>query len=209
MLGVIGEQKDFVLEQDYNHTAIPEYLKPIKVQPIQVVFNKSTLKAFTKAKETQGIDINVNYTDSLTEKPSFLKLEIADRVSIIEALNDKSNKSIFKFLKSNEGSHIITSISMAFNETDKRVILNADEVFLESSGIKNYVLSAYKDGELQQRFFFNKSVVFAFQTSSFCWKQNNKYQLEIADLIESNEYCPNKTYKSAHKADKKINYFKL
>ena len=50
MLGTVGEQKDFVLEQDYNHTAIPKYSKPIKIQPITTEFTKATYRAFLKAK---------------------------------------------------------------------------------------------------------------------------------------------------------------
>ena len=210
MLGTIGQQKDFVLEQDYNHTALPDYNQPIKVKPNLVVFNNQSFKAFKKAQQTQNKRVIVNYVDSVkTKQPSFFKLEIADRVGVLNTLKNEVNSDVFQFLKNNNQTHIVTSISVALSQDNINAIKNADEVFLQTSGIKNYVLKTYIDKELQQTIKFTDAVVFTFQTSNACWKQNDKYQLEIIDLVEGTDKCPDQSYKSAKRAKKKINYFKL
>lgn len=208
-LGTVGEQKDFILEQDYNHVALPVYNIPIKVNVSPLNFNKSTYNAFTKAKPSQAQNVAVNYIDSLDTKPKYLKIDIADRVAVLNTLNSKLNQDVFQFLKNKDQAHVITSLAVAFNNNQLDVLTQADEVLLEVTGVKNYALKAYKDNKLQQTIMFNEGVVFAYKTSSCCWKQNDKYQLEIIDLAEGNNKCPNQSYNSANRAKKEINYFKL
>tara|TARA_R110002050_G_scaffold137538_1_gene261149 strand:- start:887 stop:1609 length:723 start_codon:yes stop_codon:yes gene_type:complete len=206
MLGVIGEDKQFVLDQDYNHTAIPEYSNPLKIQISVQHFNKSTYKALSKAVISQKADFTI---DSLSKKPQFLKLELADRVGVLNALNSKLNNDIKDYIFNKKEAHIITSISMALDKNRLDELLNADEVFLEATGVKSYALKTYKKGQLQTVLTFNEGVVFAYQASNFCWEENDKYQLEIVDIVETSDKCPNKTYRSAKRAKKKINYYKL
>ena len=208
-LGTVGEQKDFVLEQDYDHVALPVYNIPIKVSISPSSFNKLTYKAFVKAKTSQTQNVAVNYIDTLDTKPKYLKIDIADRVAVLNILNNKTNQDVFQFLKNKDQAHVITSLAVAFKNKQLDILTQADEVFLEVTGVKNYVLKAYKDNELQQTILFNEGIVFAYKTSSCCWKQNDKYQLEIIDLAEGNNKCPNQSYKSANRAKKEINYFKL
>lgn len=207
MLGVVGENKQFILERDYNHTAIPKYNEAVKVQIEILKFDKHSYKLFLKANTTQSKTIEINYVDNLDQKPQFLKIEIADRVAILNALNDKENLDVFQFLENKKESHLVTSISIALNENDIEAINNADEVFLEMVGKKSYALKTYINKEVQETILFNQGVVFAYQTSNFCWQQNDKRQLEIVDLVESNDKCPNKTYKSSKRAIKKIDYY--
>lgn len=208
MLGVVGNQKNFALEQDYNHVALPDYNQPIKVQPTVIAFSKPSFSAFKKAQQAQNNTVVINYVDSVkTNQSSFLKLEIADRVSVINALKNKVNTDVFQFLQNNNQAHILTTISIALNQDDQDIIKKADEVFLETSGVKNYVLKTYIDKALQQTIKFTDGVVFAYQMSSACWKEDNKYQLQIIDLVESNDKCPSKSYLSAKRAKKKINYY--
>lgn len=208
MLGVVGNQKTFVFEQDYNHAALPNYDQPIKVQPNLLSFNKQAFNVFKKAQKTQSKMVVINYVDSIkTNQTNFLKLEIADRLGVINALKSKENTDVFQFIKNNNESHVITSISIALNEDNLNAIKNADEVFLEVSGVKNYVLKAYKNRELQQTIKFTDGVVFAYQTSNACWKEDEKYQMQIIDLVESNDKCPSTSYQSARRAKKKINYY--
>ncbi|NRR91371.1 hypothetical protein HSX10_07325 [Winogradskyella undariae] len=208
-LGTVGEYKGFLLEQDYNHTAIPKYKNPIKVQINFEYFNKASIKAFNKAKLSQTKKVRINYMDSMVNKPRYIKLEIADRVSVLNALNAKENIALFQFLKTNNTADIVTSVSMALNESDLTAIENADEVFLERAGKKSYALKTYINNEEQKTVLFSHGVVFAYVSSNFCWKQNDKYQLEIIDIVESSDKCTRSTYKSAKKAKKQIDYFKL
>jgi hypothetical protein len=209
LLGTIGEQKDFILEQDYNQTAMVQYSNPVRINVSLSDFNKTTFKAFEKAKKGQAAELNITFVDSLENKPKYLNLEIADRVAVLNALNSKENKDIFQYLQNKPNAHLVSNLTVAFNESLTNAIIKADKVFLEQDGIKNYKLSLYKDNKIAQTILLNEGVVFTFKTSSFCWKQNNQYQLEIVDIVKVEDKCPSKTYKLAKRAHKNINYFKL
>jgi len=208
ILGSVGEQKDFVLEQSYNNIAFPNYQNPIKIDVTSVSFTKATFKMFLKAKEGQKSNVSVNYIDSLKVKPHFLKLKLADKVEIISALNSKYNKDIKDYLFNKNESHIVSGISLALNQNEMNTIINSDEVFLEHTGIKSYAINCYKNSELLQTLLFNQGVVFTYKTSSFCWQEDDKYQLKIVDITETNK-CPKSTSSSAKQAKKNINYFKF
>jgi len=208
-LGTVGEQKNFVLEQDYNHTALPKYQTPIKVNVSVLTFNRTTFKSFSKAKTNQNQGVTINYVDSLENKPKYLKLEIADRVAVLNTLNSKENKDVFNFLQTKTEAHLVSSIALVLSINDITATITADEVFLETTGIKNYALKLYKNKIAQQTILFSDGVVFAYKTSSCCWKQNKKYQLEIVDLVESDDKCPSNTYRFAKRAKNKIDYFKF
>ncbi len=209
MLGVIGEQKNFLIEQDYNHTAIPDYKTPIKVVAEIIPFTKKSFKTLTKAKEYQKANIEINYVDSLPNKPVYLKLEIADRVAILNALNSKENKTIFQFLETNTKSVVITSLVLILPQSEITSVIHADEVFLEPTGIKSYGLKLYTNKEYQQTINFKNSIIFGYQFSHCCWQENDKYQLEIVDLAEGHDDCPNGTTRYSKRAKKEINYYKF
>ena len=121
ILGTVGVQKDFVLEQSYNNTALPIYKKRLKVEVTSVVFNKATYKAYSHAKALQNATVSIQYVDSVRVKPQFLKLELTDRVEILNALNGKSNQDVKSYLQNKEQSHIVSGISMALNQQDFNV----------------------------------------------------------------------------------------
>ncbi|MFI1772551.1 hypothetical protein [Thalassobellus citreus] len=208
-LGTVGEQKGFVLEQDYNSIALPKYEQPIKIRVHLVPFSKSTFKAYKKAKTFQNGDVILNYIDSVKTKPTFLKIEIADRIAVLNALNNQVNKDVLLFLKNRTQAHLVTSISTVFNQELTEALRHAEEVYLETSGINNYVLKTYKDKKQQRIILFEEGVMFAYQTSNACWKENDAHQLQLVDLVESNDSCPSKASRSAKEKKKKINYNKF
>mgnify|MGYP000908383044 CR=1 FL=1 len=208
-LGTIGVHKNFILEQDYNFTAFPQLQQPIKVSVTAVPFNKTKLKAFEKAKSAQNKAIVVKYVDSVKTKPRFLKLEIADRVAILNSLMGNENTAVFEFLQNKTNAHLISTISIVFDAETAAKLSTAQEVFLEHTGINNYVLKTYDNNIEQHSIYFNEGVVFGYQTSNACWKENKKRQLEIVDVVESNDRCPINTHRLAKKAKKQINYYKF
>jgi hypothetical protein len=209
LIGTVGFDEDFILKRDYNKVAIPTYKNPIKVHASLIDFNKTVFKAFENAQKSQPVLMGLTYIDSVKTKPQYLKLEISDRLEVLNSLNNTSNKSLFELLKIKNDAHLVTTIAIAFNVKQLELISKAEEVFLESSGLKNYSLNLYANGEKQHIIQFNEGVIFAYQTSNCCWKQNDKYQLEIIDLVEGNDKCPNNSFRSSNRAKKKINYYKF
>ncbi|MFV0572064.1 MAG: hypothetical protein ACK5M1_06505 [Xanthomarina gelatinilytica] len=209
VLGSVGQDEHFVLEKTYNHIGIPNYSKPLKLYVTQIPFDKTTFRAFKNANVLQAAKLNINYIDSLETKPTFLNIQTVDEIGLMNMLNDKVNKDVKNYMMNQDQSHIISNVSVVFDESVMQQIAKAEEVFLEPSGIKSYTLNLYKNKELVKAISFTDGVVFGYRTSGACWKENEKYQLQIVDLVEGDNKCPNKTYRSAKRAKKKINYFKF
>ncbi|EGV42287.1 hypothetical protein BZARG_382 [Bizionia argentinensis JUB59] len=209
VLGSVGQDENYILKKTYSSLAVPDYNKPIKVSATPILFNKTSLKRFKNAQKLQAKEVQVNYIDSLMLKPKFLNLQTVDDVALIALLNNNTNADIKNYLINKNNAHIVTSISIAFNENTMQDILKAEEVFLESAGLKSIALNLYNNKALVKSIHFNEGVVFAYRVSQFCWKENSKHQLEIVNLIEGITSCAKKTYKSAKRAKKEINYYKL
>lgn len=209
VLGSVGQDEHFVLEKTYNHIGIPNYSKPLKLYVTQISFDKTTLRAFEKANVLQAAKLNINFVDSLETKPTFLNIQTVDEISLMQMLNGKENNDVKNYMMNQDQSHIISNVSVVFDEIVMQQIIKAEEVFLEPSGIKSYTLNLYSNKQLIKSIHFSEGVIFGYRTSSACWKEDEKYQLQIVDLIEGDNKCPNKTYKSAKRAKKKINYFKF
>ncbi|MDD7886044.1 hypothetical protein [Flavivirga sp. 57AJ16] len=206
-LGSVGLDKDFILQEEFNNAALPNYTAPLKISVKLMPFNKQAYKAFNKAEALQSATVRVNYIDSVKNKPRYIKLQIADKVAMIDALNDTNNRSVKNYLGHNAHTNIITSISWALGQSDIDAVMNADAVFLVEKGLKTYVLQLYKGGAKTQVIPFNRGVVFGYKGSNCCWQENNRRQINIVDLVSEFSHCPNKTYRSSKRAKKKTKLF--
>lgn len=203
-LGSIGLDKDFILQSNFNSAATPSYQEPVKVSVFKVPFTKATYNAFTKAKTLQTANVNITYIDSLPVKPNFIKLQIADKVSVINALNSEHNTNVKTYLQHNKTANMITSISLALNKEDLDNITSADAAFLIEKQPKIYALQLYKEAEKVQLIWFNKGIIFEYKTSNCCWQAIRKNDLDIVDLVDPYSNCPNKTFRSANRANNKV-----
>lgn len=209
-IGYVGLGKDFILQSNFNTTATPNYKEPIKVSVSKVPFTKITYKTFNKAKALQAANVNINYIDSIPEKPNYIRLQIADKVSIVKALNNENNKDVKTYLEHNKTANIITSMSLALNKDDLNAIVSADALFLIEKNTKTYALQLYKKGVKTKLIWFNSGVVFEYKTSHCCWEGSRPDKIDIVDIVNQYNNCPNKTYKSANTAKNKIkNYYKF
>lgn len=208
-LGSIGLDSDFIFQTDFNNTAIPVYNVPIKLSITAIPFDRQSHKQFVRAKQLQAANIDINYLDSIANKPKYLNLKIADRVAVLDALNANENRSVKDYLKNSNGANVLTGLSYAMNDEDINKMLSAEAVFLVKKGHKTYVLELYEKGIKGDVIHFNDGVVFSFETSACCWQENNKHQLNIVDLADKLNGCPYGTYRSSKRAEKKVNYYKL
>ncbi len=209
VIGSIGSGKDFILQKAFNNTSYPAYTKPIKVSVLKTLFNKSTYKSFLKAKKSQSKDINIQYVDSIKEKPFYIKLQLADKVSLVNALNDKTNTDVKAYLSINPSANLITGLSIALNPDHLKKLEQAKSVFLVEENSKTYALQLHTNDNKIELIQFNIGIVFGYKTANCCWQENSKHQLNIVDLVSIYTDCPNRTYRSSNRAKKKINYFKI
>ncbi|AXG69210.1 hypothetical protein KORDIASMS9_01430 [Kordia sp. SMS9] len=207
-LGSIGLSNETVISNSYKSIAIPVFEEKIKLSVQPVAFSKQTFKAFAKANE-QTKKVALAYTDSLNVKPEYVLLQFVDRVAITSALNDAKNTGLRSYLETKEDAQMVTSVAVGFSTEDINLLKKAEEVFLVQSASKKFSLQlVFLDGK-KQVLVVSKGVVFAYETANFCWKENNKHKLVIADIVSDSEGCPPNTHRKAHKAVQKDNYFKL
>ena len=182
----------------YEEHTIPNFKQLIKIAVQQESFNKRTYKAFAK----------INSTDSTMQKRQYLRLDIADKVAVINALNDKANTVVKDYLSINPKAQMITQLSIVFDEAKHSALIVAEEVFLETNGVKSFALGLYTAGKKTQTLTFNEGIIFDYELSGFCWQENNKRKIQIVDMVDGRS-CPRKTYNAARKAKKRINYYKF
>lgn len=209
ILGNIGSGKEFILQNKFNNVSYPTYTKPIKVSASKKPFDKSTYKSFLKAKQSQSNTVNIKYVDSIKEKPYYLELNIADRVTLVNALNDKINDDVKEYLSINPSANLITNLSIAFNQDHLKKVVQAKSIFLIEKPLKTYTLKLLTSNNKTEFLNFNEGIVFGYKTANCCWKENGTRELNIVDLVSTYSNCPNNAYRSANRAKKKINYFKL
>ena len=136
-LGNIGSDKDFLLQKGFNNVAIPNYKAPIKLVITNTSFNKQTYKAFIKANILQSSDLSIHYEDSILKKPTYIQLQIADRVTVVKVFNEKENKRIKDYLSHNTYANVLTGVSIVFNQKEIEAITKSDAVFFRRKWIKN------------------------------------------------------------------------
>ncbi|WP_298507526.1 hypothetical protein [uncultured Kordia sp.] len=207
-LGSIGLSNGTVISHSYQSIALPTFKKEIKLSVQPVSFSKQTFKAFAKANE-QTKKVALTYVDSVKVKPEYALLQFVDRVAITSALNNSKNTGLRSYLENKEDAQMVTSVSVAFSASDISLLKKAEEVFLVQSTSKKFSLQlVFLDGK-KQILELSNSVVFAYQTSGFCWKENNRHKLVITDIVSGSEGCPPNTHRKASKAVQKDDYFKL
>lgn len=206
-LGSVGQDDSSLLKHHFNTVAIPNYKTPIKVMVTQKSFTKSTYKQYVKANASQFKPLEM-ILDSTVQYPRYIQLSITDKVTLVNALNAKANSDIKSYLSHHTSADIITKIAIALEDKWVKQLVEAQEVFLEQHGNKSHVIKTYTDNKETAIIRFSDGVVFAYKSSNSCWKED-KYQLNIIDLVDPLKPCPKKTYRSAKRAKSTINYFKL
>lgn len=207
-LGAIGLLHTNMMQKSFENVAIPTFKQELKLYLQPVVFSKQTFKAYEKA---NNIDkkLEIVYNDSIKGVSKYIHLQFLDRVDVTSQLNKEFNVGVRSYLESKEKAQMITSVAIALNESDIQTLTNASEVFLQQSSSKKFSIQLRDKEGNKNTFELSKGVVFAYQVSGFCWKENDKHDLIIADIANDAEGCPKETYRKASKAVQQEDYYKL
>ncbi|WP_046744105.1 hypothetical protein [Kordia zhangzhouensis] len=206
-LGSIGLLRETLITNTYKNITSPSFYKKVKLNVQPFYFSKKTFKLFSKANKQEKMALN--FSDSSKVKPEYVVLQFMDRLTITSALNNTKNTGLRSYLETKEDAQMVTSISVAFSQEHITQLKNASEVFLTQSDAKKFsLLLTFIDGKTQTLETSN-GVVFGYQTSNFCWKEDSKHNLIIADIVSDAEGCPPNTHRKARKATQQKDYFKL
>ncbi|MEM6684476.1 MAG: hypothetical protein AAF617_01675, partial [Bacteroidota bacterium] len=197
-LGSIGLSNEHIISNSFETIAIPIFENSLKLNVQSVPFAKHSFKAFAKSNEHIK-KVALNFSDSLQVKPEYVVLEFVDRIPMIAALNSAENVGVRSYLETKEEARIVTGISIAFSKQQIDVLKKAEEVFLIQSSSKKFDLQLVNTKGTSQTMLLSSGVVFAYQTAGFCWKENTKHKLVIADIVSNSDGCPPNTHRKAQK----------
>ena len=209
LLGSVGTDKSFLLESGFKPSAMPYYTEPIRVSVSKEPFTKTTYRAYKKAKSAQVYGSTFQEADTLQRVSGYIKVSIADKLALLTVLNQEENITVKDYLGLDAGGNIVTSVSMALKQQDMEKLLKAESVFLIEPQPKNYALQLLQSNKETEIIKFTQAVIFEYRTSNCCWQENRRHQLKLVDLVGPYDNCPNQSYRSAQRATKQTNDFKL
>ncbi|MBC9794705.1 hypothetical protein [Sinomicrobium weinanense] len=205
-LGVIGLHEDYYPNDRFSTTTVPELQHKIRVKAIKNTFNKKKFNAYLKASPENRMQLQ--YIDSLPDKPEYISLQLIDNVTHVEELN--KDKNLVDYLKSQTDAYMVTSVAAVLQGMQLQSVTMAESVFLVyDKDLKKYALEINNRDRTTSRIRMEDMEVFAYGLSFFCWGENKRHRVVIRNIIEENHPCPEDTRKRASKVKKKVNYFKL
>lgn len=205
-LGVIGLHEDYYPNDRFSMTTVPELDKKIRVKVVKNTFNKRKFNAYLKASPENRMQLQ--YVDSLPDKPEYVSLQLIDNVTHVEELN--KDKSLVDYLKPRTDAFMVTSVAAALQGIQLQSVATAESVFLVyDKELKKYYLEVNKRDKTTASIRMEDMEVFSYGLSFFCWAEDQRRRVVIGDIIEEHHSCPGDTEKKASEVKKKVNYFKL
>lgn len=204
-LGLVGSVKTEESATHFKVAAIPEIKDRVRVVLREAYFDKSELKKYNKAQSDK--DLHLEWDDSLSILPPYVDLELSDKVSWLNELNGKHNTDLFDYLKSANQPVVISAVSLCFPSNLHAELLAAEEVYLVNNERKKYLLELYSDQLKTTTVEMSSGLLFDYETNQFCWTEDKKHDIVIADINASG--CERPMYVTYQKAVKKKSEFKF
>jgi hypothetical protein len=201
MLGTVGSFQNNIISSSFNEAGVPEFEGKLKLSVEKVFFNKHTLKQYNN--KTLSKENVLKIVDSLDLNPSYLKLEISDKVGLVNTLNNDKNKDLKNYIKITRDKTILTSVWMYFPEEFVNLIEKSKELYIINNHESSYSIEVLNMDNTRQIVSFKKGTVFGYDFSSFCWTENYKHEAVIAAFREVNGPCPGNTKKNPKKVTSK------
>ncbi len=186
---------------------VPELEEKIRLSFQKKPFTKKSLKAYNR--EVFQKEGELEIIDTLDIRPFFYKLEIADKIGIITALNQPENSDLITFLVTTQENLIVTALNMYFPPEVAALIDQASEVYLISNKQSSYSLELLNKDRSRTVIDFKEGKSFDYVFSAFCWRENNRHQPEIAGFRRKGGSCPGETQKNPGKFESEDIFDKL
>lgn len=202
-LGSIGQSKSlFDLQNEFEERTLPKLENKIRVAIEVVPYTKKLNKIYiAKAKYNQK-QSQINYVDSLPNKPELITIRLQDVTGIVEELNAPHNAAVFRLLVDTQKYKMVSGIAVSLAETEIAKIREADTYYLTHSQENKYDIALYKLGKKTNSLAINAENILGYQSSSFCWGISEKGNWYIADMVTGNTNCKGKTNSKIQKKKK-------
>ncbi|CAM1365427.1 hypothetical protein TSEDIMI_20179 [Tenacibaculum sediminilitoris] len=187
-LGVVGEQSYSIQKKAYRIFGIPNYKKKIKVSAVVKRFDKTIYNRYLKSIKEISSKKTVNYVDSIAQKPTFVELQILDKVGVVNAINHE-NTEVYNYIKSNYKSSLVSKVRVVMTPSNFEKIKQANAFYLQTLQGKEQYLMIYQDGKLVDKLNLYGMVTFGYELSSFCWELTNRKKMQVSTLLSEGQNC--------------------
>lgn len=197
-LGVVGRQNYSLQKRAYRVFGIPNFKNKIKISAVIRSFDKTTYKRYLKSIKETTNENTVNYIDSIVQKPTFVELQIIDKVGVINTIN-RGNTDIYNYIKSNYKSSLVSKIRVVVTPSNLEKIKKANAFYLQTLQGKEQYLMMYEDGKLVDKINFYGMVTFGYELSSFCWELTDRKKLKVSALLKEGQNCNENSNRNPNK----------
>ena len=205
-LGMIGDLDATVTTKEFQTIGIPQFDGNIRLTPVFKTFNYLDYNAYKKLRKQEALGFEIQYIDSLPNKPQYVRLEFQDRVGFLTELNADKNAELKEQILTNPGADVITRIDWVVSDAAIARIKAADAVFLGQNyhGIQRIILS--KNNQLTE-ILFSEGLVLSYEVSQFCWGLDSRNEPKLMAIIEKGKPCTGELKHNGTRLKKEKNLF--
>lgn len=187
-LGMIGDLDATVTTKEFQTIGIPQLNGKIRLTPVFKTFNGLDYKAYKKLRKQEALGFEIQYVDSLPNKPQYVRLELQDQVGFLTELNTEKNSELKDQILTNPGADVIIRIDWVVSEMDIERIKAADAIFLGQNyqRIPRIILS--KNNQLTE-ILFSEGLVLSYEVSQFCWGLDSRNEPKLMAIVEKGKPC--------------------
>ena len=199
ILGFVGMEKSGLLKKEFTPFGFPVLNKGIAIEVKERPFNKSLANKYIHFKEELGQESTLVFQDSILPQPTYLNLELYDKLALQKLLNLKDNTDIKDYLAQDQKHRIIAGIRVYTDEELAKKLTLAEAVFLKENN-KGILELELLTKTSRQRVSFTKLQIFDYETLGICWQEDLYGKPKIATMVEGS--CPKETFSKVSKLNK-------
>jgi len=204
-LGMIGTVKTNEASTHFITSALPEINEKVRITITERTFDKASSKKYNKVQKDKSQQIV--WDDSIHSRSNYLDLSIADKVTWVKQINSEFNDGVAAYLRSADEPVLIASVSISFPADLHRELISAQEIYLVNNERKKYLFELYDDHKRMKSVQLSSYLLFDYNTKEFCWIENDKHEIIIADINDTG--CKKPMSETYQKVEKKKSEFKF
>lgn len=187
---------------------LPIWESPVKVSVQELPFSKAGYKEYLHNSARTGKKSPKVDWDSLKISPTYLRLQLADKIALATHLNRESNAKVRAYIAKDSKAKLVTSVDAVVSDTLLPVFRKARLVLLTQDQHKNTSLLV-RNGKQSRVIPLHSMTVFNGKSVSLCWETDRYGAVTVAHLTSEGQKCPEGTYGKASEIQKEKAYFKL
>ena len=206
-LGTIVTTKGGALYDAAEEIGLPGW-QNLKVEVQELPFNIDSYVTYATYMQKAGKINTIPFNDSLRYKPKYLKFKLEDKIGLTTLLNNESHSDMARYLSLDDNNRIVTSLKVAFIESDVALFLKADALQLQKDKFDNIIIALVDNGK-ESSYYLKDLPIFDYGLSAFCWGEDRYHNLEIKNIVSEDIKCPKSTYLKASKIKSDKSYLKF